>query len=269
MAVLSEQLELLRTEKHKADVEHVRKEHALNLKVEAMSKVNSDLQYQIESLLECLEEQKDEIRLVKNEAMQRMNNQSQEQNEISPNRYVFPGAEVFDKEDDSDSSSGNSDSDTDSDDEASDEDPDRISGPDLLERLEEQNDEIRLLKNEALEKLEILDEARKLINVQYSMLNVNRETAQKEIIESKEALEKEKLKFNECLDTQNKEHEFNLDQIHRLEKQLSDKSTEILEIQHKHETLQKTETKQNTTIKEDIWDWRLGWGFSGRKEKKR
>ena len=116
MAVLSEQLELLRTEKHKADVEHVRKEHALNLKVEAMSKVNSDLQYQIESLLECLEEQKDEIRLVKNEAMQRMNNQSQEQNEISPNRYVFPGAEVFDKEDDSDSSSGNSDSDTGSDD---------------------------------------------------------------------------------------------------------------------------------------------------------
>merc|ERR1712203_1127239 len=42
---------------------------------------------------------------------------------VSPNRYVFPGAEVYDKEDDSDSSSGNSDSDTDSDDEASDEDP--------------------------------------------------------------------------------------------------------------------------------------------------
>ena len=52
--------------------------------------------------------------------------------------------------------------------------------------------------------------------------------------------------------------EENLDQIHRLEKQLSDKSTEILETQHKYETLQKTETKQNTTIKEDIWDWRLG-----------
>merc|ERR1711988_57876 len=33
---------------------------------------------------------------------------------VSPNRYVFPGAEVYDKEDDSDSSSGNSDSDTDS-----------------------------------------------------------------------------------------------------------------------------------------------------------
>jgi len=49
---------------------------------------------------------------------------------VSPNRYVFPGAEVYDKEDDSDSSSGNSDSDTDSDDEASDEDPNRISGPD-------------------------------------------------------------------------------------------------------------------------------------------
>ena len=136
MAVLSEQLELLRTEKHKADVEHVRKEHALNLKVEAMSKdkvelnqVNSDLQCQIES---------------------------------------------------------------------------------LLERLEEQDDEIRLLKNEALE---------------------------------------------------------NLDQIHRLEKQLSDKSTEIL--QHKYETLQKTETKQNTTIKEDVWDWRPGWGFSGGRERKR
>ena len=153
MAVLSEQLELLRTEKHKADVEHVRKEHALNLKVEAMSKdkvelnqVNSDLQCQIES---------------------------------------------------------------------------------LLERLEEQNDEIRLVK------------------------------------------EKEKLKFNEYLDIQHKEHEFNLDQIHRLKKQLSDKSTEILEIQHKYETLQKIETKQNTTIKEDIRDWRLGWGFSGRKEKRR
>ena len=89
---------------------------------------------------------------------------------------VFPGTEVFDKEDGSDSSSGNSDSDTDSDDEESDEDPDRISGPDLLERLKEQNneknDEIRLLKNEALETLEILDEARKLINVQYSMLNL-------------------------------------------------------------------------------------------------
>ena len=128
MTVLSEQLELLRTEKHKADVEHVRKEHARNLEVEAMSKdkvelnqVKSDLQCQIKS---------------------------------------------------------------------------------LLERLEEQDDEITLL---------------------------------------------------------NVDVEENLDQIHRLEKQLSDKSTEILEI----------ETKQNTTIKEDIWDWRLGWGFSGRKEKKR
>ena len=40
---------------------------------------------------------------------------------VSPNRYVFPGAEVFDKEDESDCSSNNSDSDTDSDDEASDE----------------------------------------------------------------------------------------------------------------------------------------------------
>ena len=38
MAVLSEQLEHLRTEKHKAEVEHVRKEHARDLEVEAMSK---------------------------------------------------------------------------------------------------------------------------------------------------------------------------------------------------------------------------------------
>ena len=56
MAVLSEQLELLRTEKHKADVEHVRKEHAHNLEVEAMSK--------------RLEEKNDEIRLLKNEALE-------------------------------------------------------------------------------------------------------------------------------------------------------------------------------------------------------
>ena len=67
MAVLSEQLELLRTEKHKADVEHVRKEHALNLKVEAMSKdkvelnqVKSNLQCQIKSLLKSLEEKNDD-----------------------------------------------------------------------------------------------------------------------------------------------------------------------------------------------------------------
>ena len=38
MTVLSEQLEHLRTEKHKAEVEHVRKEHARDLEVEAMSK---------------------------------------------------------------------------------------------------------------------------------------------------------------------------------------------------------------------------------------
>ena len=39
---------------------------------------------------------------------------------IAPNRYVFPGAEVFDRDDDdeSDISSNNSGSDTDSDDEA-------------------------------------------------------------------------------------------------------------------------------------------------------
>ena len=160
MAVLSEQLELLRTEKHKADVEHVRKEHALNLKVEA--------------------------------------------------------------------------------------------NLDQIHRLEKQSS----------------DKSTEILEIQHKY-DVDVETAQKEIIESKEALEKEKLKFNEYLDTQNKEHEFNLDQIHRLEKQLSDKSTEIVEIQHKYETLQKTETKQNTTIKEDIWDWSLGWGFSGRKEKKR
>ena len=40
MAVLSEQLEQLRTEKHKAEVEHVRKEHTRDLEVEAMSKGN-------------------------------------------------------------------------------------------------------------------------------------------------------------------------------------------------------------------------------------
>ena len=85
---------------------------------------------------------------------------------------------------------------------------------------------------------------------QITLLNVNMETAQKEIIESKEALEKEKLKFNEYLDTQHKEHEFDLDQIHGLEKQLSTKGDEILELQHKYETLQKTEIKQNAIIEE-------------------
>merc|ERR1712238_166785 len=40
----------------------------------------------------------------------------------SPNRYVFPGAEVFEREDESDISSNNSGSDTDSDDEGSSDD---------------------------------------------------------------------------------------------------------------------------------------------------
>ena len=85
---------------------------------------------------------------------------------------------------------------------------------------------------------------------QITLLNVNMETAQKEIVEAKEAFEKEKLKFNEYLETQHKEHEFDLDQIHGLEKQLSAKGDQILELQHKYETLQKTETKQNTIIEE-------------------
>ena len=45
---------------------------------------------------------------------------------VAPNRYVFPGAEVFDREDDeSDISSNNSGSDTDSDDEADSSDDDK------------------------------------------------------------------------------------------------------------------------------------------------
>ena len=60
-------------------------------------------------------------------------------------------------------------------------------------------------------------------------------------------LEKEKIKLNEYLETQN---DANLDQIHGLEKQLSIKEDLILEFQHKYETLQKTETKQNSLIEE-------------------
>merc|ERR1712062_378583 len=40
------------------------------------------------------------------------------------------------------------------------------------------------------------------------------------------------------------------DQIHGLEKRLSTKGDEILELQHKYETLQKTEIKQNAIIEE-------------------
>ena len=53
--------------------------------------------------------------------------------------------------------------------------------------------------------------------------------------------------MNEYLETQN---DANLDQIHGLEKQLSIKEDLILEFQHKYETLQKTETKQNSLIEE-------------------
>merc|ERR1719228_854863 len=44
----------------------------------------------------------------------------------SPNRYVFPGAEVFDRDDESDISSNHSGSDTDSDDEAGDSSDDNV-----------------------------------------------------------------------------------------------------------------------------------------------
>ena len=47
MAVLSEQLEQLRTEKHKAEVEHVRKEHERDMEVEGLSKDKLELNQEI------------------------------------------------------------------------------------------------------------------------------------------------------------------------------------------------------------------------------
>ena len=61
MAVLSEQLEHLRTEKHKAEVEHVRKEHERDMEVEGLSKDKLELNQEISELKDKVQKQTEEL----------------------------------------------------------------------------------------------------------------------------------------------------------------------------------------------------------------
>ena len=69
---------------------------------------------------------------------------------VEPNRYVFPGAEVYDNDDESDISSRNSDSgsDTDSDDEAENSDSSPTSENNTQQPKTENNSTIPLIQNQ-------------------------------------------------------------------------------------------------------------------------
>ena len=61
MTVLSDQLEQLRTDKHKAEVEHVRKERERDLEVEALSKEKAALSQLKSELEEKVQKQSAEL----------------------------------------------------------------------------------------------------------------------------------------------------------------------------------------------------------------